>query len=313
MKSHARWHDAPLVRLPIAAAALAATLAPSGASSETVARTVGQVTLIADLAQAFPGGLIVARVASRGRLGMVEAVLDGRRCPLYESARGPRALVPVPVDRAPGPVALGFEIMARTGRQRVPLDVSIAPRPYASRSVVVQETRRHLPTQPAAVHDGRRLLEAVRAESPKALWTAGLKPPVGASPDPASFGAAQTYVGVSTGLEYLTDGAFGEFHRGLDFVTPSGTVVQAPAPATVLLAAYLTVPGNVVVLDHGQGVVSVLTHLSRIDVHEGDAVEGRAPVGLSGDSGASAGPVLEWRLYVHGIAVDPRVMTGPLE
>jgi murein DD-endopeptidase MepM/ murein hydrolase activator NlpD len=163
------------------------------------------------------------------------------------------------------------------------------------------------------VHDGRRLLELVRAESPRELWKGGFKPPVGTAPDAASFGAAQTYVGVKTGLEYLTDGAFGEFHRGLDFVTPSGTVVQAPAAAIVLFAGYMTVPGNLVVLDHGQGVVSVLTHLSRIDVREGDAVEGRAPVGLSGDSGATAGPALEWRLYVHGIAVDPRVMTDSIE
>ena len=153
----------------------------------------------------------------------------------------------------------------------------------------------------------------VRAESPRALWTGGIKPPVATPPDPASFGAAQTYVGARTGLEYLTDGAFGEFHRGLDFVTASGTVVQAPAAATVIFAGYMTIPGNVIVLDHGQGVVSVLTHLSRVDVREGDVVEGRAPVGLSGDSGATAGPVLEWRVYVHGIAVDPRIMMGSLE
>jgi murein DD-endopeptidase MepM/ murein hydrolase activator NlpD len=64
----------------------------------------------------------------------------------------------------------------------------------------------------------------------------------------------------------------------------------------------------VVVLDHGQGVVSVLTHLSRIDVTEGQTVEGRTPIGLSGESGATPGPLLGWRTYVHGIAVDPRVV-----
>lgn len=293
-----------------ATVALAMALGPTTASPETVARTVGQVTLIADLAQAFPGGLIVARVASRGRLGMVEAILDGRRCPVYDSARGPRALVPVPVDRPSGPVALGFEIMARRGRQRVPLDVSIAPREYSSRSVVVQETRRHLASLPAALRDGRKLLEVVRAETPRALWQGAFKAPVATPPDAASFGATRTYVGVQIGLEYLTDGAFGEFHRGLDFLTPVGTVVQAPAAATVLFAGYMTIPGHVVALDHGQGVVSVLTHLSRVDVREGDVVEGRAPVGLSGDTGATAGPALEWRVYVHGIAVDPKVLMG---
>jgi Peptidase family M23 len=287
---------------------LASLSLPSSASPETIARTVGQVTLRADLEHSHPGGLIVAYAGSRRRLGTVYAVLDGRRCALYETPRGPRALVPVPVDRAPGPVALGFEIMARRGRQRVPLEARIGPREYASRSIDVLETRRHLPTLPSAVHDSRQLLELVRAETPIALWQGPFRPPVAAAPDAGSFGATQTYVGLRADLEYLTDGAFGEYHRGLDYRVPEGTVVQAPAAATVLFAGLLTVPGRVVVLDHGQGVVSVLTHLSRTDVREGDAVEGRTPIGLSGDSGASPGPVLGWRLYVHGIAIDPRVM-----
>jgi murein DD-endopeptidase MepM/ murein hydrolase activator NlpD len=125
----------------------------------------------------------------------------------------------------------------------------------------------------------------------------------------ASFGSAQTYAG-ATLVEHLTDGLFGEYHRGLDYQVPTGTVVQAPAAAVVLFAGYMPVPGSVVVLDHGQGVVSVLTHLSRFDVREGDTIEARSPIGLSGDSGAASGPLLEWRLYVHTIAVDPRVMEG---
>jgi Peptidase family M23 len=286
-------------------------LLPAAAAPETVSHTVGQVTLKADLDQSFPGGVIVASVASRWRLGAVYAVLDGRRCPLYETPRGPRALVPVPVDRVPGAVTLGFEIMARRGRQRVPLEASIAPRRYASRVVNVLGTRRYLVAQPSAVHDSRELLEMVRTETQKALWQGPFKPPVPNAPEPESFGAAQTYIDLQAAVEYLTDGAFGEYHRGMDYRVPPGLPVQAPAAATVVFAGNLTVPGQVVVLDHGQGVVSVLTHLSRVDVHEGDLVEGRAPVGLTGDSGVSSGPVLGWRVYIHGIAVDPRVMMGP--
>jgi Peptidase family M23 len=285
-------------------------LPSASAAPETVSRTVGQVTLKADLGQSFPGGLIVAHVGSRWRLGAVYAVLDGRRCPLYETPQGPRALVPVPVDRAPGPVTLGFEIMARRGRQRVPLEASISPRKYAPRVVDVPGTRRYLAAQPSAVHDSRELLEMVRTETPKALWQGPFKAPVPNPPDAESFGASQTYADFDAAVEYLTDGAFGEYHRGLDYRVPPGLLVQAPAAATVVFAGNLTVPGHVVVLDHGQGVVSVLTHLSRVDVHEGEVVEGRTPVGLSGDSGVSPGPVLGWRLYIHGIAIDPRVMMG---
>lgn len=122
-----------------------------------------------------------------------------------------------------------------------------------------------------------------------------------------SFGAAETYIGGSP-IEYLTDGIFGEQHRGLDYDTPPGTVVQAPASGNVVFAGDMTVTGGTVVLDHGQGVVSVFFHLSRMDVKEGDWVEGRAPLALSGDSGIAYAAHLHWAVYVHGVAVDPRAI-----
>jgi hypothetical protein len=282
--------------------------APCLAPAETVSRTVGQVTMMADLSQAWPGGVVVARLHSRYGLGSTFAIFDGRRVLFVESAQGPRAVVPVPLTAKAGPETLGIEIFARRGRQRIPLDIVIAPRDYPPRTVVIPETRRHLVRSPEATRASRQLLTLVRTESSRALWQGPFRPPVPSEPV-ASFGSPQTYVGGSP-VEYLIDGAFGEQHRGLDYEVPAGTVVQAPAAGVVLFTGYMPVPGNLVVLDHGQGVVSAFSHLSRIDVHEGDAVEARAPLGLSGDSGVAAGPLLEWRLYIHGIAVDPRVMDG---
>jgi len=66
-----------------------------------------------------------------------------------------------------------------------------------------------------------------------------------------------------------------------------------------------------VVIDHGQGVLSVLQHLSRVDVGVGQTVPAAAVVGLSGDTGLAPAPLLQWRVYLHGVAVDPTVL-GPL-
>jgi murein DD-endopeptidase MepM/ murein hydrolase activator NlpD len=303
------WHHLALMRRGTLAVLLVSSLS-SWASPETVSRTVGQVTMSADLAQAFPGGVAVVQLRSRRGLGAVDVLFDGRRAPVYNSARGPWALVPIPVGTPPGQATLGFEIMARTGRQRVPIDITISPRDYGSRTVAIPETRRYLASQPSATRNSRQLLALLRTESPAALWRAPFGAPVAAAPVADSFGAAQTYTGAGPGVEYATDATFGEYHRGLDYEVPAGTVVQAPAAATVLFAGYMSVPGNVVVLDHGQGIVSVLCHLTRVEVREGDVLEARAPVGTSGDTGLSRGALLEWRLYVHGLAVDPRVMAS---
>jgi murein DD-endopeptidase MepM/ murein hydrolase activator NlpD len=290
--------------------ALAWSLALFGsaaASAQIVSRTVGQITVSADVAQAFPGGLIIARLVSRRGAGEARATLDGRRTPFLPSGLGRRALVPVAVSAEPGTRTLGIEIFGRRGRSRIPLTVSIRPRVYPPRTVVIPEMRRHLASLPSTRRASRQLLQLLRTLSPDALWQR-FEPPVSSAPT-ASFGRPQSYVGGSQ-LEYMTDGLFGEYHRGLDYEVPRGTLVQAPAAGKVLLAGNMPVPGNVVVVDHGQGVISLIAHLSRIDVAEGESLEGRAPVGLAGDSGVADGPLVEWRLYVHGIAVDPRVMDG---
>jgi murein DD-endopeptidase MepM/ murein hydrolase activator NlpD len=122
----------------------------------------------------------------------------------------------------------------------------------------------------------------------------------------------QTYDGPDT-LEPLVDSIFGEDHRGLDYETPPGTAVVSPGAGIVLLASPLLLSGHTVVIDHGQGVVSALFHLSRIDVVAGQTVEARTPLGLSGDSGLCPAPMVQWRTYVNGTAVDPRLLDRSLD
>jgi murein DD-endopeptidase MepM/ murein hydrolase activator NlpD len=66
------------------------------------------------------------------------------------------------------------------------------------------------------------------------------------------------------------------------------------------------------VIDHGQGVVSVLQHLSRLDLRSGDTVALGTSVGLSGQTGLAPEATLEWRVYLHGVAVDPLLLAALL-
>jgi murein DD-endopeptidase MepM/ murein hydrolase activator NlpD len=112
-------------------------------------------------------------------------------------------------------------------------------------------------------------------------------------------------------VESRFDALQGERHRGVDYPVAAETPVHAPAAGSVLFAGQLTLAGGTAVIDHGQGVVSVLHHLSSVAVREGDAVAAAAVVGLSGQSGLAPEPMLQWRVYLHGVAVDPLVL-GPL-
>lgn len=113
------------------------------------------------------------------------------------------------------------------------------------------------------------------------------------------------------GVRRYYNGVFAQdyYHRGVDYAGAYGSPVVAPAAGRVSLVGResqgFTIHGNVVGIDHGQGVASILMHLSRIDVKEGDFVQAGQVIGALGSTGASTGPHLHWGLYVHGQAIDP--------
>jgi len=113
------------------------------------------------------------------------------------------------------------------------------------------------------------------------------------------------------GVRRYYNGVFANdyYHRGIDYAGDYGSPVVAPAAGRVSLVGResqgFTIHGNVVGIDHGQGLASILMHLSRIDVKEGDFVTAGQVIGTLGSTGASTGPHLHWGLYVHGQAIDP--------
>ena len=290
-------------RRTLTAASLIA-LGANGASAGEIVKQVGRVTFRVETVYAFPGGVVVVRLGSRGRLGSAWALLDGRKVPFYSDGAGPHALVPVPVEAVPGPATLGIEIAGRRGEQRIPIPVEIAPRAYPSRAVALPEAKRSLLTRPEVDHDGRRLLAWLRTESHAAPGP--LAAPVRLAAG-SGFGESRSY-GDATAVESRIDGLLGEYHRGLEYAVPAGGEVRAPATASVLFAGALVLSGRTVVLDHGQGIVSVLLHLSRIEAREGDRVTPGTLLGYSGESGLAPEPIVEWRVYLHGVAVDPLVL-----
>jgi hypothetical protein len=94
-------------------------------------------------------------------------------------------------------------------------------------------------------------------------------------------------------------------HLGLDLRVPSGTPVAAMNDGTVLLARPLYFEGNFMVLDHGQGLLTLYLHLSEFKVKEGDQVKRGQEIGLSGGTGRATGPHLHVAVRWQGTYLDP--------
>lgn len=94
-------------------------------------------------------------------------------------------------------------------------------------------------------------------------------------------------------------------HLGLDFRVPTGTPVTAMNDGVVLLARPLYFEGNFVVIDHGQGLLTLYLHLSEFKVKEGEPVKRGQEIGLSGGTGRATGPHLHVAVRWQGTYLDP--------
>ena len=94
-------------------------------------------------------------------------------------------------------------------------------------------------------------------------------------------------------------------HYGMDIASPKGTPIKAPADGMVVYAGVSSGYGNVVVIDHGYGISSLMAHASKLDVKIGQQISRGEVVALVGSTGAASGNHLHYEIRVDGIPTDP--------
>lgn len=97
----------------------------------------------------------------------------------------------------------------------------------------------------------------------------------------------------------------GRPHPGIDITAPAGTPIEAPAHGTVASAGWENGYGNMVVIDHGYGIVTKFAHASRLLVRAGDKVARGQRIALVGSTGLSVAPHLHYEVHVNGRPVNP--------
>jgi murein DD-endopeptidase MepM/ murein hydrolase activator NlpD len=102
-----------------------------------------------------------------------------------------------------------------------------------------------------------------------------------------------------------------EFHAGMDIDGERGDEVIAPANGTVIKADWQGGYGNMIEIDHGNGLVTRYGHLSKIEIAVGDVVQRGQLIGLIGSTGRSTGPHLHYELRLSDKAINPRRFLPP--
>lgn len=116
------------------------------------------------------------------------------------------------------------------------------------------------------------------------------------------------------GSQRIDNGVVMATHTALDLAVPTGTAIHAPAPGVVIFAdpdLYLT--GGTVLVDHGFGLSSSYSHLSRLNVKVGQKLARGELIGLSGATGRATGPHLHWGFNWFDVRLDPALLPKPTQ
>lgn len=205
-------------------------------------------------------------------------------------------LAGIDIETKPGTYPLAISITFTDGTsQRLDQTVSVEEAPYKSTTLSVPD--KFVAPDPVAL----KRIAADRIVKEKAfahtasfsLWSGSFKPPLRSAPSTDSFGTRRVF-----------NGSLASVHRGLDYRAKKGTPVVAVNSGRIILARPLYYEGNCVVVDHGQGLMTLYMHLSRFKIAEGARVKRGQIIGLSGATGRATGPHLHLGVRWQGAYLD---------
>ena len=260
-------------------------------------RARAQVAVLPDAA-AVPGG--VALVELGAAASRPTATYAGR--PVLVLAQGAAWLAVVGIGLAVDPKQRQtLSVRGADGRQRS-VAFSLQRKQYAEQRLTVAPKHVELSPQDLARHErerahlGQVLGRFVAAREPATLRL--VAPTSG--PRSSSFGLRRVFNGQARNP-----------HSGMDIAAPAGAPVVSAAAGEVLDTGDYFFNGNTVIVDHGQGFLTLYCHLSAIDVAQGAALDAGMPIGTVGATGRATGPHLHFSVYLNVQAVDPALFLPP--
>jgi murein DD-endopeptidase MepM/ murein hydrolase activator NlpD len=272
--THAAWLYAAL-------AALAAALLPAPSRALDLPRE-----------SRVPGGIAILDLGAADEPpGSV--VFNGHGAPVLRNGASWVAVVGIPLDTAPGKHAATLQ---PSGGNPSKVEFTVTDKRYEEQRLKVTNQRHVEPSK-----EDLERIERERKRIDAALGNfAADRVPQFVLRAPVDGRRSSSF-----GLRRFFNDQPRNPHTGMDIAAPTGTPILSPAPGVVTDTGDYFFNGNTVFVDHGQGMVTMYCHLSRIDVKPGDEVATGTPLGLVGATGRVTGPHLHWGVAVNRAMVDP--------
>ncbi|MBF0186590.1 MAG: M23 family metallopeptidase [Magnetococcales bacterium] len=294
-----RSHPAPLV------AALLVTLSgflsgagwPQYAQASQAAEEIPMLVLSGTLEA---GSAVLLHVKGAPEGSRLKGKLNGHAFPFDDQGR---ALIALDMRTKPGNIPLRVTVTTPNGaKHRLAKTVSVKKREYKVERID------GLPKKKVSLN--KEDLARAKKETASIRATYKLKGGHAAYGNGFQMPVEGRISGVF-GSQRILNGKPRSPHSGVDIAAPKGTPIMTIAPGRVVLAGkdyFFT--GNTIVIDHGDGVSSLYSHLNAIHVSEGNWAPEGTLIGEIGMTGRATGPHLHWGVRVRGARVDPLMLPG---
>ena len=249
-------------------------------------------------AEPVPGGIAVVPLASDDKL-VPDVRFNGQRVMVLKDSANWVAVVGIPLDSKPGIAALQVR---GDGGQNTSRTFTIRDKEYATQRITIKDKRK--------VNPSARDLKRIRREhrDMHAVFTAWrAEDDVPLRFDPPVVGPVSS----PFGLRRIFNGQPRNPHSGIDIAVPAGTPIHAPAAGRVAAVGNYFFDGNTVLIDHGQGLVTMYCHMRKIMVKKGQQLSRGDVIGLVGQTGRATGPHVHWGVSLNNARVDPALFLAP--
>ena len=237
-----------------------------------------------------PGGIAIIELNSY--TADTQITFNDKKTTIFEHEQSWYALAGIPLKANPG--AYRFKIKQQDGSTDVHT-VNVTGKKYKEQHLTITNKRKVNPNKQDMERISR---ERIRKRIAKNHWSA-------AYPDVDFVWPVTGRISSIFGLRRFFNEQERNPHNGLDIAAPEGTDIKTAADGTVIEAGDFFFSGNMVYVDHGQGLISLYAHLSRIDVKPGDTLRRGDILGAVGQTGRVTGAHLHFAVMANGVLVDP--------
>ncbi len=245
-----------------------------------------------------PGGIVLLAINKNHKPD--SARFKNKKLAMVSDADKRYLLVGLSLSTKPGNYTINIENTQGTTDK---LSFEVKPKTYKAQYLTIKNKRKVNPYK----KDMKRIeTERKRKAAAKTNWT---------DHSPATSFTVPVDGRISSifGLRRFFNQQARRPHTGLDIAAPEGTPIKAVESGTVIESGDFFFSGNMVYLDHGQGLISLYAHMHSIKVKPGDKIEKGQIIGTVGETGRVTGPHLHLAIIANQTLVDPLQFLPQLE